>query len=355
MSLILPRKKHAAVIMALDAWVASGDLDETTASHLKEITMPLAFDWHRLGRYILWTALASLFIGVMALSNVQALRDLYMELWSMTPLAPALILTLIAALLYYWGARRRMTQPYRWFTNEGILFVAVIVTAGSIAQLGRALDTGSGHFSLLLGLATLVYGAIGLWLNSKLVWIFALLSLGSWMGAETGYASGWGAYWMGMNYPMRFVLFGGILIAAASTMAQHPRLAPFERCTRSIGLLYGFISLWIVSIFGNYGEIESYYRTSRMELFHWSLLFAAAAGISLWFGVKRDDAMLRGYGIVFLGINLYTRFFEHFWSSMHKSIFFILMGLSLWFLAHRIETIWNLGRQPKEKTEENQS
>ncbi len=52
----------------------------------------------------------------------------------------------------------------------------------------------------------------------ELVWIFALLSLGSWFGAETGYVSGWGAYYLGMNYPMRFVLFGIVLLAASTIL-----------------------------------------------------------------------------------------------------------------------------------------
>ena len=58
----------------------------------------------------------------------------------------------------------------------------------------------------------MIYGAIGYIARSGLVWLFFLLALGNWFGAETGYVSGWGAYWLGMNYPIRFVLFGGALL-----------------------------------------------------------------------------------------------------------------------------------------------
>ena len=88
-------------------------------------------------------------------------------------------------------------------------------------------------------------------------------------------------------------------------------------------LLYLFISLWILSIFGDYGDMTSWYQARHMELFHWSLLFGAAACAAIWLGVKDDDAMLRGYGLVFLGLNLYTRFFEWFWDSLNKGLFFI--------------------------------
>ncbi|MFN6887354.1 DUF2157 domain-containing protein, partial [Proteus mirabilis] len=54
---------------------------------------------------------------------------------------------------------------------------------------------------------------IGFISRSSLVWLFFLLMLGNWFGAKTGYMSGWGAYWLGMNYPIRFVLFGSALLA----------------------------------------------------------------------------------------------------------------------------------------------
>ncbi|GAA5252317.1 hypothetical protein KNCP2_06050 [Candidatus Rickettsia kedanie] len=60
-------------------------------------------------------------------------------------------------------------------------------------------------------LSFIVYAILGYFSKSNLIWCVALISLGSWMGAETGYMSGWGAYYLGMNYLLRFILFGGIL------------------------------------------------------------------------------------------------------------------------------------------------
>ena len=56
---------------------------------------------------------------------------------------------------------------------------------------GVWLDNGSGRVSVLLLFAALLYGAIGWFSRSGLVWWFALLSLGNAFGAETGYLSGW--------------------------------------------------------------------------------------------------------------------------------------------------------------------
>ena len=55
-----------------------------------------------------------------------------------------------------------------------------------------------------------------------------------------------------------------------------------------------------MSIFGNDGLVDGEWREAgRAELFLWCALFAAAAGVSLWLGIRRDDMMLRGYGAVF--------------------------------------------------------
>ena len=209
--------------------------------------------------------------------------------------------------------------------------------------------TSASYISSLFLLAAVIYGALGLLLDSRLIWVFALFAFGSWLGAETGYRSGWGAYYLGMNYPMRFVLLGLLLCGLSVLFKRNDlwsRLAAFERSTLSVGLLYLFISLWILSIFGDYGDMTSWYQARHMELFHWSLLFGAAACAAIWLGVKDDDAMLRGYGLVFLGLNLYTRFFEWFWDSLNKGLFFIIVGLSLWGLGAHAERLWNLGKKP---------
>jgi hypothetical protein len=62
--------------------------------------------------------------------------------------------------------------------------------------------------------------------------------------------------------------------------------------------------------------------------------------------LKYDNGITKGFGLTFLFINLYTRFFELFWNSIHKAIFFALLGISFWYLGAKAEKIWNLGRSP---------
>jgi hypothetical protein len=109
-----------------------------------------------------------------------------------------------------------------------------------------------------------------------------------------------------------------------------------------VGLLYLFIALWILSIFGNYTDMSLWHQAGRFELFHWSLYFAGAGLASLAHGVRANNGVTRGFGIVFLSINLYTRFFEYLWQPLHKACFFALLAVTFWLCALYAEKAWNM-------------
>ena len=303
------------------------------------------FDWRKLAKYSFWIALFSIVSSVSAALSDQMLRNLLEALFKAPATLKCAALSLVAVGLYRWGLARRRQAPDKVYRNEAIFFLGVLATAGAISQLGIALDTGSGHFSLLLLLSFLVYAGLGVILESNLIWVFSLASLGGWMGTETGYMSGWGAYYLGMNYPLRFVLFGGLLTGCALALETNSIGQRFFRSTLVMGLLYLFIALWIMSIFGNYGDKRSWEQVKQIELFHWSILFGAVAGWAIYHGLRHDNDITKGFGLTFLGINLYTRFFELFWNNLHKAIFFALLGLSFWYIGSKAETIWNLGKR----------
>lgn len=339
----LPSKQAAVVREALAEWKREGLIAEAQAATLAATIEVQYFDWRRLAKYSFGIALFSIITSISAVLSDRALVALLKALFETPPLARCAMLAVSAGGLYRWGQLRRAEAPDKVYRNEAIMFLGVVATAGAVSQLGLALHTGSGHFSLLLLLSFVVYAVLGLLLQSNLIWIFAVASLGSWMGTETGYMSGWGAYYLGMNYPLRFVLFGALLTGAALAWENHPLGAHFYRSTLVMGLLYLFIALWIMSIFGNYGDLHAWERVRQIELFHWSILFGAVAGWAIYHGLRHDNDTTKGFGLTFLGINLYTRFFELFWNGLHKALFFCLLGASFWYIGSRAETIWNLG------------
>jgi hypothetical protein len=341
-------QNQASIIKsALHEWKNSGDLDETMALKLESSLEVQTFDWKKLAKYSFWISLICIVTAVSSVLLDKVLIDLLESLFNAPYPVKFFTISIIAGLIYRYGLKRRQLYPAKIFSNEAILFLGVLATAGAVYQLGRIFDTGSGHFSLLILLSVFIYGILGMLFKSNLIWLFALISLGSWMGTETGYMSGWGAYYLGMNYPLRFVLFGGLLIAAALSFEKKHAMSLFFRSTLAMGLLYLFIALWLMSIFGNYGDMTLWDQVKQIELFHWSLLFGFAAGGSIYHGLRFENGMTKGFGITFLFINLYTRFFEYFWEATHKAIFFSLLALSFWFLGNKAEKIWTFAETKK--------
>lgn len=356
----LSKKQYRLVSQVIDHWRESGVIDRETAGRLTGGVVSTPFDWKRLARYSFIAAICCLVTAVSALLADKALLELLKKLFNSPPIVKSLCFALIAAAVFWFGVTRRERAPHKTYSNEAIFFLGVLASAAAIGFLGVALDTGTKHYSVLFLMASVLYLLLGLWFPSKQVWVFGLLSLGSWMGTETGYISGGGAYFLGMNYPLRFVFFGAALTAlgmwgcraveagAPSDRRSDgllPRLKLLSSQTKVLGLLNLFIALWIMSIFGNYGDMEVWHKTPQYELLHWSLLFGAVAGGFIWWGLRDDDGMCRGFGLTFLFINLYTRFFEYFWNTMHKAFIFALLAASFWYLGSRAERIWHLGEK----------
>jgi hypothetical protein len=337
---------------AIRYWEDNAVISSDEAKKLRESFEVVSFDWKRLAKYSFWISIICIIIAVSSVLADKVLMELIEKIFSTSGTIKCLFFALLSAGLFYLGLKRRSKHPNKIFSNEAIFFLGVLSIAASIIFLGKAIDTGSGHFSLLLFLAAIVYGVLGLSLSSKLIWVFSIISLGSWFGTETGYVSDWGAYFLGMNYPLRFVLFGAVLLGLSYLLKEIPRLIEFFKSTYIMGFLYLFIALWILSIFGNYGDMHSWYEARQIELFHWSLLFGLAATGSILVGLKYDDSIARGFGITFLFINLYTRFFEYFWEATHKAVFFAILAVSFWFLGSKAEKIWNLSFIGKKEVNE---
>lgn len=339
-------RSHASIIRkAIEHWSRAGTLDSRIAAVLAADVEISRFDWKHLAKYSFWIAIICIVISVGAILADQALMQFLSQIFNAPYIVKFLGLSCLSGLIFWYGFRRRQAHPTKVFSNEAILFIAVLTTAGAVYELGKTMDNGSGHFSILLLLSFAIYALIGYFFRSNLVWLFALISFGSWMGTETGYMSGWGAYWLGMNYPLRFVVLGGFLTAAALLLERNRRFAFFFSATLATGLLYFFIALWIVSIFGNYGDMESWKEAKQSELFLWSILFGLAAVAAIFHGLRFDNGMTKGFGLTFLLINLYTRFFEYFWDSFHKAVFFGILALSFWLLGSQAEKIWRFGER----------
>jgi hypothetical protein len=323
-------------------WQKEGLVSDEKAESLRNSYEVKGFDWMRLAKYSFWVALicGAVSFTFLIVNDVVInwLRNLYYT--------PDIIISIgsaiVAAFLFYWGRRRERLNPEQIFSNEAVIFTGVLFTACCIAYLGKALDRGSGHYSLLFLLSVFVYGFLGWRMNSRLIWLFALISLGSWFGTETGFQTRWTDYFLGMNYPLRFVVFGLVLVAACATLRNKKWFAYFSEQTYVVGLIYLFLSLWMLSIFGNLGNLNTWYHIKQISLFYWGIIAIAFAVGFLLYGLKTKDDISREFGITFLIIFIYTKYFEYFWDHTNKTLFFAILAGSFWLIGRKAEKIWNI-------------
>jgi hypothetical protein len=242
------------------------------------------------------------------------------------------------------GRSREMVR-----TGAALELLGAAALQGFIAALAIYHSTGSKDWPALVGIGAGLSGLLAYGLRNRLILIYALVNLFVWFGGETGYVSGWGMYWLNMTYPLRFLLAG---IAALGVAYLHFRwlkgpLQGFSRVWAHFGLLVTNVALWFFALFGYFSEGDIRWDGTEAERALFSLLWAGASVASIYGGIPLGLRLLRGYGLTFLIINVYT-FYSQFVAAQSGGLWFLhllLLGGSmvaggLWLERRR--------RQPRE-------
>lgn len=336
----ISKKNYRFLQKLIPELVKAKDISQSTAENILNAVTPLSFDWKRLARYSLWASLTSLIISILFIFNDSLLIELLKQFFNSTATAKLICCTFLTGFFYTIGTIKRIKNLKNIYTNESLMFLGVLANAAAIYLLPDVLNIEPRYFSLLILAASICYGSFGFLLKSPLVWCFSLLSFGAWLGSDSGNLSGWGNYFISQNHTLSFVIFGIVSLIGATIFQTKKAFQPFFAVTRNLGLLYLFLSLWILSLTGMHTDIKIGEVTKQFTLLPWSLLLSAASAFTIFVGCKWDDSAYRGFGLTFLFINFYTRFFEYFWNSMNSAAFFFLLALSLWYIGSRAERIW---------------
>lgn len=205
-------------------------------------------------------------------------------------------------------------------TGQALTTVALVAFYGGMALIvygAGVKDPGRTVFVTLTLLAAAV--AFDIAYRYALRWplFLALLLLFHGVGSSHGYM-GHGAYFADIQ-DERLMATVAALAAAFGIWQErvleerrHARYVGFGHLYIIFGLLYANLSLWFLTL--------------RQETLAWVLVFTAAGIGQLLAGARLKDARFTGFGIVFLGIDLYTRMFERFWDSLHKGAFLLIAG-----------------------------
>lgn len=340
----LTKQEKEVVEGALDRWQAANLLDEGKVKELKQTIGEKEFEWKTLARYAFWVALVSLIFSVLSLFADDTLVRFVERFYATPNIVFCLFFAALAVGFYFLGFRNKKKYPEKTFSNETLMLAGSFSTAACIGFLGQVLDRTTSQYTLLFLLSIVIYAILSVKLNSKLIWVFTLVALGIWFATETASHSNWGFKFWGMNYPLRFTLFG-LLLTAFAIWGQNriKPLRPFQTTSYVVGLLYTMIALWCLSIFGNYSSFDAWTQVRQYHILYWGILaIALSLGLALY-GMKTKDNTSRDIGFVFFILNLYTRFVEYLWDNINRTIFFLLLAVSFWFVGRWAERIWSKG------------
>jgi len=208
-------------------------------------------------------------------------------------------------------------------------------------------STGSKDWPALVGIQSALLVLLAYLLQNRLVLIHAGVCFFVFFGAETGYVSGWGMYWLGMTYPIRFLLagIGFLCVAWIHAVAMRGAYQSFSRVYAHLGLLDIHLALWFLSVFGYFEKMVSWSQ-NNIERLVFSAVWALVSLASIFLAGTIGQRILRSYGLTFLVINLYTFYFqfviahsvEMWWAHL------LLVGGSLVWIGFALER--NLRRKP---------
>lgn len=270
-------------------------------------------------------------LGMFAIFQLGLAVLAFIAMMSQSAGVAAVLLGGVSAGLWYFGVRMA-TDPRRLHPFTG----AVLVTASLAAMFGTFVllhvALGGEPEGRTIPVIMLMTGALGASTAYRyhLRWplLLALLLFFHGLGAWHAYG-GHGAYFADIQDPKLMAVIALVAIMLGIWHERKLEIGPLRRCTGFgglyliFGLLYLNLSLWFLTL--PRGPLD------------WVLIFAAAGIAQIVAGARLYDARFTGFGIVFLSINLYTRFFEHFWDRLSVGTFFLLGGALAMILGYAFE------------------
>ena len=271
-----------------------------------------------------WIGLFALFqLGLAVLAAIAALAE--------SALLAALLLAGVGVGLWRFGVQMA-TDPQRRhpFTGSVLVTASLAAAFGTFMLLNIALngDADGRSIPAILVLTGILSALTAYRYHLRWPLLLALLLFFHGLGAWHAYG-GHGAYFANIQDERLMA------VAALATILLglwHERVlesGPLRRCAGFgglyliFGLLYLNLSLWCLTLFG--------------RPLDWVLIFTAAGIAQIVAGARLHDARFTGFGIVFLSIDLYTRFFEYFWDRLSAGAFFLIAGALAMLLGYGFE------------------
>lgn len=341
------RKEAKHLNNAISFWESRGILSDESANRLRDTIVTKKFDWKLVARYSFWTALASAFISLATLMADDYIIQLAERVMNVGDYLFSIFFFLMSAAFYFWAWRIKVRKRLKQLSIDFISLAGSLFLGGALVYLLKSFDDVGDFPAWVLLLCSIAWGAMANFFSSDSTWTLSLISLYAWFGWGTFTITHESYSFLGMNYALRYMVFS-IVLFYLGYFIRFWIPFKFYTLTRYFTLSAFFVAFWALSVFGNYTSFEVWQEVRQENLFYWGILFGLVAIAFIIYGIRKGDDFLRAYGISFLLINIYTRYFEFFWNVSHKAIFFAILAISFWLIGRKAERLWNLDFKKKE-------
>jgi hypothetical protein len=329
----LDKNEWKAVNKAITEWEQQGTISKEEGSRLRKTANLKRTDNQQIAQYFFLTALSCILLAFGAIFIDDKILERFKVYFSLSNIVIALLAAGVSV-LWFWYVKKKQTKLSK--TAYEIYMVVGGLTS-LIALTYICKETGfGGKYSGFLFAASVLLFTLSLLFKSRFLWIAGILSVMGFYGAITAFYSTHDRF-LGMNYPIRFTLFGLIVIGASYLQEKIKALEDTSRITFIAGMIIFFTGMWGVSVFGNYNDMNAWSQVRQVQVIAYGIVFAFAAGVSFYLGIKYKDDIARDFGIFFLLVNLYSRYFEFFWDNMNKGVFFLILAISFYGVGRWLE------------------
>jgi len=324
------------VAQEISDWENTGLINAEQAALLHQRYDPVPFQG---AIFLKWLGLFAIFMLAMAV-----LGFIGTVLAMASPTFATLCLMALSAVVMYFGARLAAHQAQKHpFTGQALLTIGLIGLYASLSTIylisdGDQYSNVFGWFMLITSAAAFLTAY-----HFHLRWplLIALLMFFHGVGSMSEYW-GHGGYFLEIQDPRSMSIIALFTIILGYWHEHKLESENLQKCIGFghlyiiFGLLYFNMSLWLLSL-DFYGYYYENANEAKDAILLWVILFTIGCIAQIVAGARLKDARFTGFGIVFLGINLYTRFYEHFWDDLSKATFFTLAGIAGLVLAFIFE------------------
>ncbi len=333
-------QKDAEIINnAIDRWEEEKVVDTEKANQLRNAVTVYKDD---LGSFTFYAFVAAVSCAILAFGAI-VLDEKWIErlrrFFAFSEVLIGGVFLMLSVVLVWFARKRKQKHPDAALSNESFNILTVLSLGIAITYLTRGLGDGYRFYGLVVFALAVSYGFVAKYLQSKLIWICALLALVvSWCIQTWIWSAPEHLYFMGMNYPLRMTVFCAVLLAAAGFLRRQLQAVqlPFYEITIYFFWIFFLLSGLFLSVSGNLSyDVWSNIRQGR--LFPWALGYTLLLCGLIAYAYRLKDELFRDLVLLFFLLNIYTRYFEYFWDKTNKGIFFAILALSFWLIGRKTE------------------